>query len=135
MKKAKTLSSVKTTEISLSDPPLTEADFNSMIDSEVDEMFAQKLVHWKDYSAWLCVPNLNIREKPQEWEISLKYKDETVKITGGPDAVLCRNANKENSEMFLRLVACLAYAGNEGTVNQPEAADGCPEENLKKEIA
>ena len=128
MKKAKTLSSVKTTEISLSDPPLNTMDFDNMTDSEVDKILAQNVVRWKDYSGWLCMPDLNIREKPQAWEISLKYEDETVKITGGPDAVLCRNANKENSEMFLRLVACLAYAGDEGTVNQPEEAP-------KKEIA
>ena len=112
---------VKTTEISLSDPPF---DYEDYADKEFPERPINLVGHDKGYFAYLHIPNIYFYKNPQAWEISLKYEGETVKITGGPDDVLCRNACNENSDIFLRFVACLAYDGD--SVVQPQAADGCP---------
>jgi hypothetical protein len=95
MKKAKTPSSVKTTEISLSDPPFDCEEYAYKLPEEVPERLKTIVEHEKGYFAYLHIPNIYFYKEPQEWEINLKYKDETVKITGGPDKIHCGNLEEE----------------------------------------
>jgi hypothetical protein len=116
---------VKRTDISLADRPLNWRDWNKMSDSEFHKHCEVPVKYDEGHSAWLLLPDIFIHDIPIEWEISLKYKDETVSIKGPSDSVKCGNMDIKNYTAFSLLAESLSMSCDGETILQPKETEGC----------
>ena len=111
------------TKIDLKDKPFSWEEwvekYGDSPPNEVPEFEPQKCEHENGHTVGIVIPNLYVRELPQEYEIILKYKDEEVRLIGKPGNILCNNMAKENEPLLELMFNACSCSKERDLVNQP----------------